>query len=195
MESEKGNARQGFLSELHFKAKLFPELPRHLQALAACGFYCGGRKSEWLRVDWSEVDFEGMVIRFIKTKNKHPREVPIVEGLMLDSLLEALRIHNAAWPEEPAVFVYDGRRMVTVGDAWDKACSRAGYPDLMFHDLRRSANKLMRDRGISQNVRMQIMGHRTASMDHRYGIVDQADIASAREKLKSEPAKLLKVIK
>ena len=36
----------GFLGEADFRDKLFPELPRHLQALAACGFYAGGRKSE-----------------------------------------------------------------------------------------------------------------------------------------------------
>jgi integrase len=151
----------------------------------------GGRKSEWLRIDWCDADFEAMVIRFEKTKNKHPREVPIVQGIMLDSLLESLRIHNAAWPEETAVFVYDGSRMATVGDAWDKACARAGYEGLLFHDLRRSADKLMRDRGISQNVRMQIMGHKTSSMDLRYGIVDRGDMDAAREKLKSEAPKPL----
>ncbi len=193
MESERGNARQGFLGEADFRDKLFPELPRHLQALAACGFYAGGRKSEWLRVDWPEVDFENLVIYFPKTKNKRPREVPIAEGLMLDSLLEARRVREAAWPDEPAVFAYDGHRMATVGDAWDKACARAGFENLLFHDLRRSANKLMRDRGIGQNVRMQIMGHLTPSMDQRYGIVDRADIDDARQKLKSSSPRLTRV--
>lgn len=36
-------------------------------------------------------------------------------------------------------------------------------PGLLFHDLRRSANKSMRDHGISQGIREQINGHRTAS--------------------------------
>ena len=184
------NVRQGFLTEAQFLERLYPQLLRHLKALAACAFYCGGRKSEWLRVDWPEVDFEAMVIRFLKTKNKHPREVPIIEGVMLDSLLEALRLHNAAWPEEPAVFVYDGHRMTTVGDAWDKACERAGFKGLLFHDMRRSANKLMRDRGVGQHARMEIMGHLTSSMDERYGIVDRADIDQAREKMKGEKPKL-----
>lgn len=184
---------KGFLSEADFRDRLFPQLPRHLQALTACAFFAGGRKSEWLRLDWSEVDFSNMVIHFLKTKNKHPREVPIVEGLMLDALREAVHLHSAAWPDEPAVFIYDGHRMATVGDAWDKACVRAGFDGPMFHDLRRSANKLMRDRGISQNVRMQIMGHLTPSMDQRYGIVDRADIDAAREKLKGESPKLKRV--
>ena len=193
MESERDNTRKGFLSEADFRDRLFPELPRHLKVLAACAFYAGGRKSEWLRLDWPEVDFENLVIHFLKTKNKHPREVPIIEGAMLESLHETSGLREAAWPDEPAVFVYDGHRMATVGDAWDKACIRAGFPGLMFHDLRRSANKFMRDRGLSQSVRMQIMGHLTPSMDQRYGIVDRADIDQAREKLKGSVPKLKRV--
>ena len=190
---EEHNARQGFVSERDFAENLYPQLPRHLRALAACAFYVGGRKSEWLRVDWEDVDFDALVIRFVTSKNRHPREVPIVPGLMLESLREALNVHNAAWPDEPAVFAYDGHRMSTVGAAWKKACERAGHSGLMFHDLRRSANKNMRDRGISQGVRMQIMGHRTASMDLRYGIVDREDITAAREKLATAAPKLRRV--
>jgi integrase len=190
---EEHNARQGFVSERDFIDNLYPQLPRHLRALAVCAFYVGGRKSEWLRVDWEDVDFDALVIRFVTSKNKCPREVPIVPGLMLDSLREALSVRNAAWPDEPAVFAYDGHRMSTVGEAWNKACVRAGYSGLMFHDLRRSANKNMRDRGISQGVRMQIMGHRTASMDLRYGIVDRDDITAAREKLAASSTKMRRV--
>jgi integrase len=83
--------------------------------------------------------------------------------------------------------------MSTVGEAWDKACARAGRPGLLFHDLRRSANKNMRDKGIPQAVRMQIMGHRTASMDLRYGIVDLDAIKIAREKLAAEAPRLRRV--
>jgi hypothetical protein len=131
MEEER-NVRQGFLPEQAFAEKLYPQLPRHLGALAACAFFVGGRKEEWLRLDWEEADISALVSPFAKTKNKHTREVPIVPGLTLKALLEALRLRNAAWPEEPAVFTYDGHRMSTVGDAWDKACVRAGYPGFLF---------------------------------------------------------------
>lgn len=179
MESERDNVRTGFISQEDFEDKLYLQLPRHLRALVACAFFVGGRKSEWLRLNWGEVHFEEMVIRFNKTKNKHPREVPIVPGLMFESLTEARKVRDAAWPNEPAVFVYDGVRMSTVGSAWRKACERAGFADLSFHDMRRSSNKNMRDKGISQGTRMKIMGHRTASMDLRYGIVDLGDVKEA----------------
>jgi len=183
MESERDCVRRGFISQDDFEKKLYSELPRHLKALAACAFFVGGRKSEWLRLNWEDVDFEEMLIRFEKTKNKHPREVPIVPGLMYESLAEARRLRDAVWPDQPAVFLYDGLRMATVGNAWRKACTRAGLEALSFHDLRRASNKNMRDRGIPQGTRMKIMGHRTASMDLRYGIVDLGDIKEAGKKL------------
>lgn len=189
MESERDNARQGFISQDDFERKLFPQFPRHLKALAACAFFVGGRKSEWLRLNWEDVDFDEMVIRFNRTKNKHPREVPIVAGLMFESLSEAYRLRNAAWPDEAGVFLYDGRQMATVGAAWRKACERAGFGALSFHDLRRSSNKNMRDKGIPQGTRMKIMGHRTASMDLRYGIVDLGDVKEAGAKLGGQKAR------
>ncbi len=183
MESERDNVRTGFISQDDFEGRLYPQLPRHLKALAACAFFVGGRKSEWLRLNWEDVGFEEMVIRFNKTKNTYPREVPLVPGLMLESLTEARKVRDAAWPNEPAVFLYDGVRMKTVGSAWEKACKRAGFANLSFHDMRRSCNKNMRDNGIPQGTRMKIMGHRTASMDLRYGIVDLGDVKEAGRKL------------
>ena len=51
---------------------------------------------------------------------------------------------------------------------------RAGVPNLLFHDLRRSATRNMRKAGIDQSVRMKISGHRTDSMERRYDIMDTA---------------------
>lgn len=189
MESEKGNARQGFINENEFRTRLYPELPRHLKALSLCAFYCGGRAGDWFGVDWHEVDFDSMLIHFPDTKNKVPRDVPIIPGLMLEALIEAKKDHDQCWPKQPAVFVYQGERLTGIGKAWDKAVLRAGYPDLTFHDLRRSANRFMRDRGVPQGVRMAIMGHLTPSMDHRYGIVDSANLDTAREKMSPRKAK------
>ena len=58
MESERDNIRTGFISQEDFEGRLYPQLPRHLKALVACAFFVGGRKSEWLRLNWEDVDFE-----------------------------------------------------------------------------------------------------------------------------------------
>lgn len=187
------NTRHGFITEDSFIDKLYPRLPQHYRALTACAFYCGGRSGEWLSVDWDWVDLTHLTIYFPKTKNKDPREVPIIPGVMLDALLEQKRIHDAMWPEEAAVFTYQGRRLVRINKAWKKACARASYPNLIFHDMRRSANKFMRDSDLPQRLRMDIMGHKTPSMDLRYGITDKTDRDIAREKMSGRSTRLRKV--
>ena len=59
---------------------------------------------------------------------------------------------------------------------WLKAVTAAGYPDLLFHDLRRSAVRNMRKAGMDQKMRMQISGHRTDSMEKRYNILVADDV-------------------
>lgn len=182
MADESVFVRKGFIEEEDLKEKLVPNLPTHLRPLVVCAFYCGGRTSEWLGLDWQDVDFTEGLIRFDETKNKHPREVPIFEGYMRDTLEKYRSFHREYFPALDAVFTYDGRtRLRVFKRSWKTAMKTAGFPGLTPHDLRRSANRWMRNRGIPQGVRMAIMGHITPAMDNRYGIVDLADIRVAQQ--------------
>ena len=58
-----------------------------------------------------------------------------------------------------------------------------GTPGLLFHDLRRSAARNLRNQGTAEEVIMKIGGWRTASVFKRYSIVSQSDIADATGKL------------
>ena len=78
--------------------------------------------------------------------------------------------------------------MTDLKRAWKTACEKAKV-GLLFHDLRRSANRSMRDAALLQPMRTKITGHKTASMDRRYGIVDLTDIQIARELVADKPRK------
>jgi integrase len=65
--------------------------------------------------------------------------------------------------------------------AWHAACQRAGLAGFLPHDSRGSASRNMRNEGIPRPLRKKIIGHKTDSMDERYGIVDIEDAKAVRE--------------
>ena len=67
--------------------------------------------------------------------------------------------------------------------SWHNVCHAAGTPGLLFHDLRRSAARNLRNQGTAEEVIMKIGGWHTASVFKRYSIVSQSDIADAMGKL------------
>jgi integrase len=62
---------------------------------------------------------------------------------------------------------------------------KAGMPDLIFHDLRRSAVRNMVRAGVSKHVAKLISGHQTDSVFDRYDITDETDLAEAARKMEA----------
>ena len=79
----------------------------------------------------------------------------------------------------------DGKPVRDFRETWAKACTFAGVPGLLFHDLRRTAARNLRRAGIAEGVIMKIGGWRTRSVFERYAIVSQTDIADALKKLET----------
>ena len=69
-------------------------------------------------------------------------------------------------------------------DSWRSAVKTAGFPCLLFHDLRRSAVRNMVEKiGISEKRAMEISGQKTRSCFDRYHIVSLADIQESGQKM------------
>jgi integrase len=177
------NARQGFLEPEQF-AKLRDALPAHLRPMAVVGFHTGARFGELRSIKWEQVDLLGGEIRLTadQTKASRPRTLPIY-GDMGPWLELALADREAKYPSCPWLFHYQDRRVGKELCGWRKACRAAGFPDLHFHDLRRSAVRNMERAGIPRHVAMGISGHKTEAIYRRYDIVSSRDLHEAGKRM------------
>jgi integrase len=180
---EETTIRQGFLHD-----EVYPLLRDALTAepeiklLFVIAFCTGIRKGELLAVKWDAVDLESGFLDLAPgtTKNGEGRRVPILAGDMIDLLTAAKQFRDENFPGCPWVFHRSGKRVIDFRTCWTLATKAAGVPELLFHDLRRTAVRNMRKSGVSQKVRMKISGHKSDSMERRYNIVDDEDLQHAK---------------
>jgi integrase len=183
------NARKGFLDGEALE-RVISELPEPLRPVVRLAAFTGWRKGETLSLTWGQVDFDAGVIRLEPgtTKNGEGREFPFRVLPPLEELLEARRDQTRALEREqgrviPHVFHRDGARIKSMRTAWDAACRRAGVPDAIFHDLRRTAVRNLERAGVPRSVAMKLTGHKTEAVYRRYAIADAAALAEGVEKL------------
>ena len=197
------NARSGFLEYADHQA-LLAELPRSLKALFAVAFHSGCRMGELLNMRWSDIDWKNRVIRLPVTKNGRKRNLPFW-GSIEDHLKVQKQYRDENHPESEFLFFWmeedmeidhGGTRSVPgapIKDfrwSWSHAVKRAHAAnknvkaDLLFHDLRRSAVRIMiQEAGIPEAQAMLISGHETQSMLTRYNIVSLKNVQDAGAKL------------
>jgi integrase len=205
MADESNNVRTGFIERDGY-LKIRAALPNSLKPLFVCGYHVSTRKGELLKIKWPMVDFQEGIIELEprSTKNREGRYLPIY-GDMGETLRKQKELRDRDYPDTEHVFFWH-RDDVTIGHggtrtipggplkkfykSWDDAVVRAGYPDFLFHDLRRSAQRNMRKAGIDQSIRKKISGHKTDSMERRYNILDVADIKEAGKRMEEWAAKI-----
>jgi integrase len=121
-----------------------------------------------------------------ETKSKEGRTLPILDGEMLDTLRALKEEQSRKSPNETHVFLNAAGKPIQyymMRKTWDAACTRAGLPGLLFHDLRRSAVRNLRRAGVTQKVAREFSGHKTDSVFDRYNISDFEDLKDAGDKL------------
>lgn len=204
-KSGEENIRQGFLEFDGYEAVL-SELPLSLKCAFVVGYHIGNRKGVVLSLKWPQVDFDNRVIRFIRLQNRKPVPVaaPIYGDMEYwlrrqkayrDQHFPTCEFVSFWYPEDCEIApkskrVHGGRRtepgstIRSFRDSWRSAVTRAGFPALLFHDLRRSAVRNMVEKiGISEKRAMEISGHKTRSCFERYHIVSLADIQESGQKM------------
>ena len=163
-------------------------LPEAIRAVVRLAYITGWRiPSEVLPLQWRQVDFEAGQIRLDAgtTKNNEGRVFPMTAALR--NVLEQQRQERDRLRLErgtlcPWVFHRNGVPITTFTKAWKAACTRAGCPGRIPHDLRRTAVRNS-SAGVPERVAMQMTGHKTRSVFERYNIVSESDFADAVRRL------------
>jgi integrase len=175
--------RTGFLEDAQYTplAMECSKVGLWLRALLTTAYSFAFRKGELLSLRVKQIDLATGTIRLEAgtTKNGEGRVVKMTREVA--TLLTACIIGK-----KPDDFVFtreNGEPVAGFRKIWASVCKRAGVPDLLFHDLRRSGVRNLRRLGVQESVAMRISGHKTRSVFERYNIVDEADLADAASRL------------
>jgi integrase len=185
--------RQGFLEPAQFRV-LMSHLNENLKPLACLAFFTGMRRGELLSLRWQDVDLVEGTIRLsaAATKTRTARTIPIAAEPLAMLRVSKVR-RDQVDPTCDAVFFRERRKndcpggpLVQLGDFrrdWMDACEKAGLPELLFHDLRRSGVRMLIRSGVDEHTAMRISGHVTRSIFARYDIISLDDLRAATKKL------------
>jgi integrase len=181
------NVRRGFLEPSQFAA-VKTYLPAALRSLLEFGYLTGWRlASEVMPLEWRQVDWEGRTVRLDPgtTKSGEGRTFPFTAAL--ESLLKAQKaVHDELKKANrivPLVFHRNGKAIKHVRTAWENACTKAGVPGRLLHDMRRSAVRNLERDGVSRSAAMAMVGHKTEAIYRRYAIVDASALRDAAAKI------------
>ena len=185
------NARAGFFERDDFQAVL-AHLPADLKPVATFAYLTGWRKTEMFLLQWAQVDFEAGIIRLEpgNTKNDEGRTFPFGVLPDLAALLRSQWNLTMEAQAETGTFIpwvlHHGMKRITDDyfyEHWREARRKAGLPNRILHDFRRTAVRNLERAGVPRSVAMKLTGHKTESVYRRYAIVNEADLSEGLKKL------------
>jgi integrase len=169
-------------------------LPDAPAAVATFMYWAGWRRNETLTREWRHVDFDKGVIVLEpgETKNGKGRSLPFEVLPELAALLQRQRAYTDAVERRTGsvvrwIFHREGRRVVSIRQAWRTACKKAGLVGHIPHDFRRSAVRRLEEAGVSRPVAMRIVGHSSEAIYQRYSISNDSDVREGLAKVAALP--------
>lgn len=160
--------------------------PGSTRALVLLALDSGLRRSELLRLEWPEVDFDRSTVRVRESKNGDPREVRLtaraIACMRSRNEQRAIRpLHGPdrvfpEWPPPESETFEDRRRLLR---AFRVGCRAAGLArDIRFHDLRHLFAVNLVRAGVPLPDVSRLLGHRSKVMVLRYAKHAPADSAA-----------------
>jgi integrase len=159
----------------------------NLRPIIITALLTGMRKSEIIKLKWSDVDFDSLVItiRQENTKTKKRRTVRINSGL-----LTVLRAQKLLTYQSGFVFLSQHKKPYASHDslatAFNGACTRANIKDFTFHCLRHTCATRLVEAGNSLVVISAVLGHSDIKLSQRYSHPEDS-LTEAMESIARRP--------
>jgi integrase len=174
--------RRGFVEDAKYNELLAGASEAWLKAFLAIAYRFGLRSREILNLRVYQVESDFIRLDPGTTKNDEGRIAPLtpeVRRLLAPCL--------AGKVPKDFIFTRGTKHVRDFRVTWGYLVSSVGVPELLVHDLRRSAVRNMIRRGIPERIAMAISGHKTRSIFDRYNIVAEGDILAAGRLLGDSP--------
>jgi integrase len=174
------NVREGFIRVGDFNALLQQIEGEDARDITEFLYNSGWRSREPMEMQWHWLDLDGWTVRLPAeySKNKKQRILPL-EGVLRDIIQRRIQKRDISCPY---VFHRNGKAIKSIRKAFAAAAKAIGQPDLVPHDMRRSAIRNFRKAGLSESDGMKLSGHRTRSVYDRYDIIDETVSREAMKK-------------
>ncbi|MDN5941275.1 MAG: site-specific integrase [Nitrospira sp.] len=174
------NTREGFAGKGDVDTILAHLKDGAVRDYVAWAFWTGMRRGEIKQLTWAAFDRETSALTLPKrsTKTKKPRKL-VLEGVYREIIKRRL-LDRVLGCE--LIFHRHGKPMGDFRKAWKSASKKAGVPELLFHDLRRTALRNLIRAGVDQTVAKKISGHKTDAVFERYNITSDEDLREAMQK-------------
>jgi integrase len=137
------------------------------------------RRGEVLNAHWRDVDFTKRVLHIPRTKNGHPRSIPLTATAL--NLLARRFDEQAVAGDRIFPTTEDAVKM-----AWRRIMARARLPDFRYHDLRHEAVSRFFELGLTVPEVALISGHRDPRMLARYTHLRPENVAEKLARLTAE---------
>lgn len=151
----------------------------YLRPLVYVALHCGLRRSEMLRAEWRDLDFEGKTwtVRGEISKSSQSRIIPL-NRTALESLRGWAEQHANAKPTDP-VFTHDGTPLKTVTTAWRNLCKAAKIEGVGIHTLRHTFASRLVESGADLQVVRALLGHSSLLVTSVYAHASDTSMSAA----------------
>lgn len=179
--------------------RLLSKLPAHLARMSLFMLNTGARDDVVCNLRWSweiRVPELGTSVFEVPATNVKGRKRSRV--LVCNEVAQQV-VDSVRGQHDEFVFVYqrtrkDGRPgdskphpVETMNNtAWQRARKAAGLHDLHVHDLRHTTGMRLREAGIGESTRADILWHTSLTMTHHYSMAQLVELLAALEKIKED---------